>query len=160
MRVQEIMTKDPDCCLPNDSVQKAAKIMKIIDAGVVPVVASGLDQKVIGIVTDRDLCLGVIAEGRDPATPTVKECMTGKVIICRPNDELQHAVRLMEENQIRRIPVVEDDGTLVGIISLADIAQAKMVDPAKAGNTLKGFQSLALTRANPELKKINIKLAV
>jgi signal-transduction protein with cAMP-binding, CBS, and nucleotidyltransferase domain len=60
------MTKDPDC-LPNDSVQKAAKI-KVIDAGVVPVVASGLNQTVIGIVTDRDLCLGVIAEGRDPAT--------------------------------------------------------------------------------------------
>jgi CBS domain-containing protein len=56
MKVREIMTKDPDCCLPNDSVQKAAKIMKVIDAGIVPVVASGLDQKVIGIVTDRDLC--------------------------------------------------------------------------------------------------------
>jgi len=137
MKVKEIMTKDPDCCLPNDSVQKAAKIMKVIDAGVVPVVASGLNQKVIGIVTDRDLCLGVIAEGRDPATAMVKECMTGKVIICRPNDEVQHAGRLMEENQIRRIPVVEDDGTLVGIISLADIAQAEMVDPAKAGTTFR-----------------------
>jgi CBS domain-containing protein len=59
MKVKEIMTKDPDCCLPDDSVQKAAKIMKVIDAGVVPVVASGLNQKVIGIVTDRDLCMGL-----------------------------------------------------------------------------------------------------
>ena len=153
MKVQEIMTKDPDCCLPKDSVQKAAKIMKIIDAGVVPVVASGLNQKVIGIVTDRDLCLGVIAEGRDPATAMVEECMTGKVIICRPNDELQHAVRLMEENQIRRIPVVEDDGTLVGIISLADIAQAEMVDPAKAGNTLKGVSEPSVAASKPRAEE-------
>jgi predicted transcriptional regulator len=75
------------------------------------------------------------------------------VIICRPNDELQDAVRLMEENQIRRIPVVEDDGTLVGIISLADIAQAKMVDPAKAGNTLKGVSEPSVDASKPRAEE-------
>jgi len=75
------------------------------------------------------------------------------VIICRPNDEFQHAVRLMEENQIRRIPVVEDDGTLVGIISLADIAQAEMVDPAKTGNTLKGVSEPSVDASKPRAEE-------
>jgi CBS domain-containing protein len=153
MQVQEIMTKDPDCCLPDDSVQKAAKIMKIIDAGVVPVVASGLDQRVVGIVTDRDLCLGVIAEGRNPIGATVKECMTGKVIICRPGDEVHHAARLMEENQIRRIPVVGIDGTLVGIISLADIAQDERVDPAKAAETQKEVSEPTVAASKPRAEE-------
>jgi predicted transcriptional regulator len=83
----------------------------------------------------------------------VKECMTGKVITCRPNDDFQHAVRLMEENQIRRIPVVENDGTLVGIISLADIAQAEMVDSAKAGNTLKGVSEPSGSASKPRAEE-------
>jgi CBS domain-containing protein len=79
--------------------------------------------------------------------------MTGKVIICRPNDEFRHAVRLMEKNQIRRIPVVESDGTLVGIISLADIAQAEMVDPAKAGDTLKDVSEPSADASKPRAEE-------
>jgi CBS domain-containing protein len=149
MKVREIMTKDPDCCLPGDSAQKAAKIMKQVDVGVVPVIASGLDQKVVGIVTDRDLCLNVIAEGRDPARVTVEACMTGKVVSCRPNDDVQRAAHLMQENQIRRIPVVDDDGTIIGIVSLADIAQGEAVEPARTGETLKEVSEPASEASKP-----------
>jgi CBS domain-containing protein len=146
MKVQEIMTKDPDCCLPSDSAQKAAKIMKQADVGVVPVVATGLDQKVVGIVTDRDLCLSVVAEGSDPASVTLEKCMTGKIVSCQPNDDIQRAAQLMEENQIRRIPVVNEDNEIIGIVSLADIAQSAA---SRAGETLKEVSEPSAEASKP-----------
>jgi predicted transcriptional regulator len=75
-------------------------------------------------VTDRDLCMDVVAAGRDPNQVKVRECMTDEVVTCRPQDELERIADLMAEKQIRRIPVVDDGGAIVGIVSLADIAQS------------------------------------
>src|SRR5436309_208326 len=110
MKVREIMTEEPDCCTPDDTAQKAASIMKHGDTGAVPIVRSRSDASLAGIVTDRDLCLGIVAEGKDPRTVRVQDCMTDNVIRCKPDDDVQRVLELMGDNQIRRIPVVEQDG--------------------------------------------------
>jgi CBS domain-containing protein len=132
MRIRDVMTSDPKFCLGEDSVIDAACIMRDEHVGVVPVVDNEEDRRVIGIVTDRDLCLGVVAEGQDPAGVRIDQCMTSKVICCTPDDALEDATELMQENQIRRVPVVNADGELEGIVSLADIA----------GSRLRGAQTL------------------
>jgi CBS domain-containing protein len=124
MQVQEIMTRSVECCLPSDTARTAAEFMREADSGAIPVVSSENDPKVIGIVTDRDLCMDVVAAGRDPNQVNVRECMTDEVVTCRPQDELERIADLMAEKQIRRIPVVDDGGAIVGIVSLADIAQS------------------------------------
>src|SRR5262245_26619798 len=105
MRVKHVMTKDPKCCVPSDSAQRAASIMRDENAGIVPVVESAQSAKIVGVVTDRDLCMNVVAEGRDPGSVTVEQCMTSKVVTCTTNDSVDRVTELMKENQIRRIPV-------------------------------------------------------
>ncbi len=153
MQVQEIMSKEPDCCLPGDSAQKAAKLMQQLDVGVVPVLKSGLEQKVIGIVTDRDLCLKVIVEGLDPASVRVEECMTGKVVSCRPRDDVQQAAKLMAEYQVRRLPVVDDNDTIVGVVSLGDIAYNEALEPARTGERLKEISEPSEEASKPRAEK-------
>jgi CBS domain-containing protein len=137
MRVRHVMTKDPMCCVPSDSAQKAAGIMREAGAGVVPIVEGGESRKLVGIVTDRDLCMGVVAEGCDPASTPVEQCMTMKVVSCTPNDSVQKATELMKDNQIRRVAVVDGQGCLQGIVALADIVERGEVKPAETDATLK-----------------------
>jgi CBS domain-containing protein len=137
MRVRHLMTKDPTCCVPSDSAQRAAVIMREADAGVVPVVENEQSQKLVGIVTDRDLCMNVVAEGRDPKTTRVEQCMTSRVVSCGPNDAVQKATELMKENQIRRVPVVDDQGRVQGIVALGDVAERGDVKPTETDQTLK-----------------------
>jgi len=124
MQVQEIMTAAVECCTPTDTAQRAAEIMREADTGVVPVLVSEDDPKVMGIVTDRDLCMTVVAEGRDSHQVRVQECMTGQVVTLRPDDDVARAADLMAEKQIRRLPVVDARGGILGIVSLADIVQS------------------------------------
>lgn len=124
MKVQEIMTTAVECCLPSDSARKAAEFMREADAGVVPVIAAQDDPKVIGIVTDRDLCMDVVAAGRHPNEVRVENCMTRKLVVCHPDDEVERAADLMAEKQIRRIPVVDEKGGIMGIVSLSDVARS------------------------------------
>lgn len=136
MQVQEIMTAAVECCTPEDTAQKSAEIMKNADTGVVPVLAAENDPKVIGIVTDRDLCLGVVAAGRNPRDVHVKDCMTGRVVACRPEDDVRRVADMMADNRVRRMPVVDNDGGIVGIVSLADITHdGKMA--SKSGEALR-----------------------
>lgn len=130
MKCVEIMTKDPVCCLPSDTVQKAAQLMKNEDVGPIPVVDAEPTRKLIGIVTDRDLAIRVVAEGRDPRTTTVQQVMTTSAISCTADDDVRGALNAMEENQIRRIPVVDDNDRLIGIIAQADIA-TRINEPEK-----------------------------
>lgn len=136
MQVNEIMTAAVECCVPEDSSQKAAEIMKNADTGVVPVLAGEDNPKVVGIITDRDLCLGVVAGGRSPREVHVKECMTGRVVTCHPEDDVRRVADMMAENQIRRMPVVDKDGGIVGIVSLADISQEDRME-SKSGKALR-----------------------
>jgi len=122
MICSEIMTKDPECCVPSDSVMKAAQLMKSEDVGPIPIVEDKKEKKLTGIVTDRDLAIKVVAEARDPKTTQVEEVMSEGLVTCRENDDVQSVLKLMEDNQIRRIPVVDQSDHLLGIIAQADVA--------------------------------------
>jgi CBS domain-containing protein len=116
------MTDNPVCCLPNDSVSQVARVMRREHIGPVPVVSSDQTREIIGIVTDRDLAIKVVAEGRDPNRTTVGDVMTHTIFVCRDDDDVSSAIAAMEEYQIRRVPVIDLGGRLVGIISQADVA--------------------------------------
>src|SRR3990167_1128485 len=103
--------------------------MEVKDIGPVPIVDEPGSKIMVGIVTDRDLALKVVARGRDPGTTKVKEVMSKGVIACKPDDEVAEAVKMMEQWQVRRIPVVSDEGELLGIIAQGDIAK-RLKDPA------------------------------
>jgi CBS domain-containing protein len=137
MKIKHVMTKDPTCCVPSDTAQRAAKIMRDEDTGVVPIIENEQSRKVIGIVTDRDLCMNVVAEGRDPRATQVHEAMTTTVVSCSPQDSVDKATELMRENQIRRIPVVDEQHRLVGIVAMADIVGRANVRTTETHETLK-----------------------
>ena len=122
MICSEIMTRDPECCVPSDSVMKAAQLMKSEDVGPIPIVDDKDGMKLAGIVTDRDLAIKVVAEARDPKTTQVDEVMSEGLVTCRENDDIRTVLQLMQDNQVRRIPVVDDTDQLVGIIAQADVA--------------------------------------
>ena len=136
MRVSEIMHEYPVCCTEVDTARHAAELMKEQHAGALPVVEKKSGGKLIGVVTDRDLCLRVIAEGRDPREVRVQECMTGSPIFCKPEDEADFALSLMREHHVRRIPVVDVDRHVCGMISFANLV-GNHVDPEQVFEMLK-----------------------
>jgi CBS domain-containing protein len=121
-KCSEVMTKDPVVCMPSDLVARVAQVMKKEDVGPVPIVENGETRKLIGMVTDRDLALRMVAEGRDTKTTKAEEVMSRKIVTCRAEDDVQKALDAMSENQLRRIPVVDDEDRIVGIIAQADVA--------------------------------------
>jgi CBS domain-containing protein len=121
MKVRDIMTPDPCCCATFEPVQNAARMMKDWDIGSVPVVADKRTLRLVGIVTDRDLC-GLLTEGRDPATTAVEAVMTRDPATCKPEDDVSTCARIMQEHQVRRVPVVDDLGHCVGVVAQADLA--------------------------------------
>ena len=122
MLCSEIMTKNPEYCLPSDPVVKAAQLMKSENVGPIPIVDDKDGKKLAGIVTDRDLAIKVVAEARDPKTTAVKHVMSNDVVTCKENDDVEKALKLMEDHQVRRIPVVDNSDHLLGIIAQADVA--------------------------------------
>lgn len=122
MICSEIMTRNPECCLPSDTVMTAAQLMKSEDVGPIPIVADKDGKKLRGIVTDRDLTVKVIAEARDPNTTRLEDVMSGDVVSCNENDDVEEVLKLMKDNQVRRIPVVGKNDQLLGIIAQADVA--------------------------------------
>jgi CBS domain-containing protein len=135
-KCSDVMTKNPSCCLATDTVTKAAQWMRDEKVGSIPVVENDKTKKLIGIVTDRDLALEVIANGRDAKTTKVADVMTQELITCNADDDVQNAVDAMAENQLRRIPVVDADQKIVGIISQADVA-TRMDEPQETAKMVK-----------------------
>jgi CBS domain-containing protein len=129
------MTEDLVYCTPGDTVTEVARLMKKEDIGPVLVVDSNDSKTLVGIVTDRDLVLKTIAEGLDPQTTKVNDVMSKKLVTCRMEDDVEQAMSAMAQFQLRRIPVVEGNMKLVGIISQADVA--RMNAPAKTGEVVK-----------------------
>jgi CBS domain-containing protein len=117
--IKEVMTSEVKACEPDTTVAEAAKVMAKEDVGPVPVVEEG---RLTGIVTDRDIVIRVVAEGRDPNSTTVGEIASRDVVTVSPDDDLDTALKQLAQNQVRRIPVV-DGGRLVGIVAQADIAR-------------------------------------
>lgn len=135
-KCSDVMTDNPVYALPDDTVAKVAQLMKKEDIGPVPVVDDERNKRLVGIVTDRDLALKVVAEGHDPQTTKVEEVMTRKLITCRPDDDVESAMKAMAQYQLRRIPVVDNDDRLVGIISQADVA-TRVDEPEKTAEVVK-----------------------
>ncbi len=131
----EVMTKDPAFCLTGDTVDKAAKLMKQEDVGAIPIVDTPQSKMLLGIVTDRDLALNVVAEGRDSHSVKIEEVMTRNPVTCREGDDVNNAMEAMADHQIRRIPVVDQHNRMVGIISQADLA-TRVDKPQKTAEVL------------------------
>lgn len=119
MKIREIMTPDVQCVGPGESLADAAALMRQLDVGALPVCE---EQQVIGMITDRDMAIRAVAEGRDPNATSVRDIMTAGVVFVYDDQDLGAAVRMMEKHQIRRAPVMSRDQRLVGILSLGDIA--------------------------------------
>jgi CBS domain-containing protein len=118
--VQEAMTPNPTAITPDTTVQEAARLLKSEDVGSLPIVEDG---RLTAVVTDRDLTIRVLAEGRGADT-VVREVASQDLVTIDPQQGLDEAARLMAEHQVRRLPVVEEDGRLVGMLAQADVAQA------------------------------------
>ena len=121
MRVMELMTKKPATCKTSDSLSAAAKLMWDGDCGAIPVVDDGGSVK--GMITDRDICMACFTRDRAPSHISVHEAMSHDLFSCLPESNLADAERIMRLNRVRRLPVVDRKGFLVGILSLADIAR-------------------------------------
>lgn len=135
-KCNEVMTKDPVCCLPGDTVAKAAELMKSENIGSIPVIENEQTKKLVGIVTDRDLALKIVADGLDAKSTKVDAVMTRKVVTCRADDDLQKALDAMSEHQLRRIPVVDNENKILGIIAQADVA-TRVDQPEKTAEMVK-----------------------
>jgi CBS domain-containing protein len=133
---QDVMTKNPSCVKPSDTIERAARLMRDEDVGPLPVVQDEASRKLVGILTDRDIVIRIVAEGRDPRTTRVEEIMATSPVTCQPEDELTRALDLMSEHQVRRIPVVDKAGAVVGIIAQADVA-TRTRDDEKTGEIVR-----------------------
>lgn len=131
-KCRDIMTKDPFCCVPADTAAQAARLMKRHDIGILPVVENRAQKKVLGVVTDRDLALRVVAKGLDPAAIAVKTVMSKPAIRCSPDDEYDKAIELMEKHRVRRILVTDNFERVVGVIAESDVA-LRLHDLGKTG---------------------------
>lgn len=119
MRISEVMSSEVRIADPDDTIQDIAQIMEDTDVGFLPV---GEDDRLVGMVTDRDITIRAVARGLDPHTTRVREVMTDKVLYCFETDDVQEAARSMAELRVRRLPIVNGDKRLVGVVSLGDIA--------------------------------------
>jgi CBS domain-containing protein len=119
-QIRKLMTVLPRTVKTGDSIVDAAKLMRGEDSGIAPIVDG---DRLVGVITDRDIAVKVVAEGRDPKTTKVEEVASTNLVTVDPQQSLREALRLMGHHQLRRLPVVEEDGKLVGIVAQADVAR-------------------------------------
>jgi CBS domain-containing protein len=122
MDVKDVMTPDPECCSPETGLQDVARMMVDCDCGCIPVVDSNDSKMPIGMITDRDITCRVVAQGRNPLELTAGDAMSSTVVSVTPDTSLEDCLNLMEESQVRRIAVVDDNGKICGIVAQADVA--------------------------------------
>ena len=135
-KCSDIMTRDVVTSTPEATVVEVAQLMKEEDIGPILIVDNEQSNTLVGIVTDRDIVLKVIVEGRDPKTTRVGDVMSKKLVTCRADDDVDVAMQAMAQFQLRRIPVVEDNMRLVGIIAQADVA-TRANEPEKTAEVVK-----------------------
>jgi len=122
MQVKEVMTADPACCTPNTSLQEVAQMMIGHDCGEIPVIENDKNKRLIGVITDRDIVCRTVAKGLNPLELRVTGCMSTPCVTVTPDMSVEECSRILEVNQIRRVPVVDANGSCCGIVALADIA--------------------------------------
>ena len=125
MEVREIMTADPAVCEMSQSVKDAAEMMEECDCGAIPVVESHESGRLVGIITDRDIAIRAVSKGLDPLKTRVGDCMTADITFVHPSSTLEEVQQIMENLQVRRVPIVNDDQIVCGMVSVADIALAR-----------------------------------
>ncbi len=122
MKIRDIMSQNPACCTAADTAQTVASILCDRNVGSMPVVASQQSRKLIGMITDRDLCCSVIAQGMDPKTTRIEQFISPAPVTCRDGENVEHCERLMQQHRVRRIPIVDAEDRVIGIVSQADLA--------------------------------------
>ncbi len=134
-KCRDIMTKNPVCCHATDTATHIAGLMKAHDIGIVPVIEKRAGKRLVGVVTDRDLVVKILAEDIDPATAAVDLALTEPAVTCSPDDGYEKAVDLMEQHRIKRVVVVDDSRQVVGVITESDIA-LRLRDRRKTGEVV------------------------
>jgi CBS domain-containing protein len=144
MKVQDVMTTNVRTCVPDTPVRQAALLMRDGDCGAIPVIEASSGQgegRVIGIVTDRDIACRIVANGLNPLEMSVGACMSTPVVTVRFNSGLTECCRLMEQRKVRRVPVIDESGRCVGIVSQADVA--RHAPEARTGDLVQGISQPA-----------------
>ena len=137
MRVNDVMTRNPAVCTASSSAQTAAELMKTHGTGIIPVVEDAYNRTLVGVVTDRDLCLAVVAACREPMQVWVRDCMTPDPIFCAPADKAEAALAIMQRYQLRRLPVIDEHKTVHGMVSLGDLVRHNAVGNGELFSALK-----------------------
>lgn len=119
MKVKDIMTGDPSVCDLNESLAEAAKTMWETDCGVLPVLKDG--REVVGLITDRDICMAMAMRDCNPTAVSAEEVITGEIYSVAPEDDVKKALQVMQEHQVRRLPVISEEGGLEGMLSMNDV---------------------------------------
>ncbi len=151
MRVSEIMRHDPVCCIRTTSVRNAAGMMREFDIGFLPVLDELWTHRFMGVVTDRDLCLGALGEPHDPILTTVEDWMTTDVVTCNLDMDIREVLETMAERQIRRLPVVDQENCVRGVVGISDLIRHNAVDPRDIW--------VALSRISAPKKEVRAKAA-
>jgi CBS domain-containing protein len=138
MKIHDIMTRDPASVTPDATVREAAQIMLREEVGIVPVIASGGDNRLVGVNTDRDIAIRCVAEGRDSSCKVRDAMSSGELTTCKEGEDVDLLMQTMRTEKVRRIPIVDERGSLLGIVAQADIA-IKTHDPQQAGRTVEGI---------------------
>ena len=119
-KVCDVMTKHPHCCVPSDTVQEVASAMRDEDVGCLPVVDEHGSRRLVGVITDRDVCCRATAGGHDPKTTTIEPYISRNLITCRADEELEHCLELLHKHGLRRVLVVDDEGLCIGVVAPSD----------------------------------------
>ena len=138
MKIQDVMTRDPKFVTPDTPVREAARLMKDEDVGIVPVVDNEGSRRLVGVITDRDIAVRIVAEGRGADTPVRDVMSADQLATCAPNADIDDAMDRMAAEQVRRIPIVDERGSLVGVVSQADVVR-KANDNQKAERTVESI---------------------
>ena len=146
MRVEQLLTKDVRACSPSHPLNCAAQILWESDCGIVPVVSEDGDGRVVGTLTDRDICMAAYTQGKPLYEISVDSAMAHKLYSCRPATTLDEAMGTMQAAQVRRLVVVDEGGQLLGMVSLADLAREAKANGGPAGMALVGETFAAVTR--------------
>lgn len=135
MTVRTVMTESPACCTPNTSLTDVARLMVDNDCGEIPVIEDTASRKLAGVITDRDIATRIVAKGKNSAEACACDCMTTDCVTVTPDTSLEECCEVMENRKIRRVPVVDASGGVVGIVSLADVVRSAR--PSTTASVLK-----------------------
>jgi CBS domain-containing protein len=135
MDIKDVMTRNPHCVTPNATIQEAAQIMAREDVGIVPVVDSKNERRLVGVVTDRDIAVRCVANGKGADCRVSEAMSSGRLATCRENEHINRVMDTMSTEKVRRIPIVDERGSLVGIVSQADVVR-KSSNDSRAEQTI------------------------